>query len=235
MLTRGFRYNFWIANIFKGVKIGRYLLVLRAYPLIGEPVMKLLKLFPKLQQGREKHEEYSRGKSERRLDKQTDRRDFIRLPPSRSASVIVELMSDSYILRHNDEKGMTREEIIKTSGLLIVAGSETSATLLSGAMFYLLKNPATLTRLVSEIRTSFPDVDEMNMQKLAKLPYLNAVLQEGLRMYPPVPGMLTRKMLPGGNVMNGHFIPENVRLTTSFPLRSSPYPNLTHYPRRSSV
>ncbi|KAE9370978.1 cytochrome P450 monooxygenase-like protein [Stipitochalara longipes BDJ] len=184
-------YNFWIANIFKGVKIGRYILVLRAYPLFGTPILKLMKLFPKLQRGREKHEEYSRDKSSRRLDKQTDRRDFI-----------------SYILRHNDEKGMTREEIIKTSGLLIVAGSETSATLLSGAMFYLLKNPATLSRLLTEIRTSFPDINQMSMQKLAQLPYLNAVLQEGLRMYPPVPGSLTRRMLPGGSIMNGYFIPE---------------------------
>ena len=113
---------------------------------------------------------------------------------------------------------MTREEIIKTSALLIVAGSETSATLLSGAMFYMLKNPSTLTRLVTEIRSSFPDVDGMTMQKLAKLPYLNAVLQEGLRMYPPVPGALTRRMIPGGNVMNGYFIPENVCCPFPLPL-----------------
>jgi cytochrome P450 len=120
-------------------------------------------------------------------------------------------MASSYILRNNDEKGMTREEIIKTSGLLIVAGSETSATLLSGAMFYLLKNPRTLEKLVDDLRTSFPDVNEMSMQKLAKVPYLNAVLQETLRMYPPVPGILSRRMLPGGGIINGYFIPANVR------------------------
>ena len=106
---------------------------------------------------------------------------------------------------------MTREEIIKTSGLLIVAGSETSATCLSGAMFHLLKNPDTLTRLVNEIRTSFPDVNEMSMQKLAQIPYLTGVLQEALRLYPPVPGVLTRSMIPGGAMINGYFIPEKVR------------------------
>jgi len=47
----------------------------------------------------------------------------------------------SYILQNNDKKGMTREEIMTTSGIMIIAGSETSATLLSGAFFYLLKNP----------------------------------------------------------------------------------------------
>jgi cytochrome P450 len=105
---------------------------------------------------------------------------------------------------------MTREEIIATSSLLIVAGSETSATCLSGVLFYLLKNSSTFEKLTNEIRNSFPDVNEMSMQKLAKCQYLNACLQEALRMYPPVPGMLSRKILPGGGVINGHFIPENV-------------------------
>lgn len=113
-------------------------------------------------------------------------------------------------MKYNDERGMSREEILRTSGLLIVAGSETSATLLSGVIFYLLKNPSTLERLTNDVRTGFPDIGEMTMQKLAKLPYLNACLQEALRMYPPVPGMLTRDMLPGGGIINGYFIPADV-------------------------
>jgi cytochrome P450 len=196
-------------NIFKGVKIGRIFIVLKAYPLIGKPLLKLMHAFPILQKGREKHDQYSKAKSERRLDKQTDRKDFIRFPPFPNFQHSTN--GRSYILRHNDEKGMTREEIIKTTNLLIVAGSETSATLLSGAMFYLLKNPSTLEKLVTEIRTSFPDVNVMTMQKLAKMQYLNAVLQEALRVYPPAPGLFSRKMLPGGAVINGYFIPANVR------------------------
>jgi cytochrome P450 len=118
----------------------------------------------------------------------------------------------SYILRHNDEKGMSREEIIKTSGTLIVGGSETSATLLSGIIFHLLKNPSTLEKLTTEIRTTFSDTAEINFVKLAKLQYLNACIQEALRIYPPVPGIVPRKMIPGGAVINGYFIPEGVRL-----------------------
>jgi hypothetical protein len=37
----------------------------------------LMDLFPSLQQSRLKHEKYSKDKSSRRLDKQTDRKDFI--------------------------------------------------------------------------------------------------------------------------------------------------------------
>lgn len=111
---------------------------------------------------------------------------------------------------------MSREEIIKTSGTLIIAGSETSATLLSGVIFYLLKNPSTLEKLTDEIRTAFFDPADMNFVKLAKLQYLNACLQEALRMYPPIPGVTSRKMIPGGAVINGYFIPEGVSLCSLF-------------------
>jgi len=188
-------YNFWIANIFKGLKFSRVRNPLRAYPLIGMPILYLMKVFPSLQETALKHRKYSRDKSERRLDTKTDRRDFI-----------------SYILRHNDERGMTREEIIKTSGTIIIAGSETSATLLSGIIFHLLKNPSIMDRLTAEIRTAFAEQADMNFVKLAKLQYLNACIQEALRVYPPVPGILPRKMLPGGAVINGYYIPENVSL-----------------------
>ena len=120
------------------------------------------------------------------------------------------MLCPSYILRYNDERGMTREEIIKTSGTIIIAGSETSATLLSGIIFHLLKNPAIMEKLTAEIRTAFPDAAEMNFVKLAKLQYLNACIQESFRVYPPVAGILPRKTLPGGAVINGYYIPEGV-------------------------
>ncbi|TVY89363.1 Cytochrome P450 monooxygenase [Lachnellula willkommii] len=104
---------------------------------------------------------------------------------------------------------MSRAEIIKASGTLIVAGSETTATLLRGALFYLLKSPSSLSKLTTELRTSFPGPAGMNVVNLARLSYLNACLQEGLRLYPPVQGILLRKTQPGGAVINGYHIPGN--------------------------
>ena len=48
---------------------------------------------------------------------------------------------------------MSRPEIIANSSVLIVAGSETTATLLSGATYYLLQNPTKLARLQDEVRS----------------------------------------------------------------------------------
>ena len=126
----------------------------------------------------------------------TDRKDFM-----------------AYMLRHNDEKtGMTQQEIYGNAAVLIVAGSETSATLLSGAVFHLLKYPATLQKLKHEIRSTFSTEDQISFATVgqSQLPYLHAVVEESLRIYPPVPGTLSRVTPPEGDIIAGHSVPGNV-------------------------
>lgn len=96
------------------------------------------------------------------------------------------------------------------AGQLIVAGSETTATALSGAIFQLLQHPAEMKKLTEEIRTS-TSPEDMSFAKLANLTYLNACLTESLRLYPPVAEGLPRTTTGYGNLtINGHFIAENV-------------------------
>lgn len=112
---------------------------------------------------------------------------------------------------------MTREEIISTARVLLIAGSETTATLLSGATYYLLTNPEILGKLQAEIRGTFQAENDITLQSLSNsclLPYLEAVLTESLRMYPPVPANLPRITGPGGDVVDGRFVPANVRIFT---------------------
>jgi cytochrome P450 len=80
---------------------------------------------------------------------------------------------------------MSIEELQETCVSLIVAGSETTASLLSGVVYYILKNPRILEQLVKEIRTAFPTEDHINMSSVRDLEYELAVLQEGLRIFPP--------------------------------------------------
>jgi len=113
----------------------------------------------------------------------------------------------SYFLRANNEKGMTSEEIQSSSQLLIVAGSETTATLLSGATFHLLKKPPVLNTLVAEILNAFTSEDEITMASSQRLPYLHAVLEESLRMYPPVPNTFPRTTPYPGETVCGQYVP----------------------------
>jgi cytochrome P450 len=71
-------YNFWVANIFKGLKIARMFRVFRAYPIVGVPIFCLLKLFPQLARARQKHEQYTIDKTARRLNAESNRKDFMR-------------------------------------------------------------------------------------------------------------------------------------------------------------
>nr|WP_245718346.1 cytochrome P450 [Nocardia miyunensis] len=72
---------------------------------------------------------------------------------------------------------------------LLVAGHETTATSLVWALYRLHRHPETLARLRTELADAGPDTDPL---ELSRLPYLDAVCQETLRLHPPVPIVLRR-------------------------------------------
>ncbi|KAK6213608.1 benzoate 4-monooxygenase cytochrome P450 [Colletotrichum tabaci] len=116
----------------------------------------------------------------------------------------------SYILEANDTaKALTPAEITANVALLLDVGSETTASLLAGCLFYLSKNPDLLRRLTTTIREEFASANEMDSKKLGRLPFLQAVLNESLRIYPPVAGATPRVTPPSGCMVNGHFVPGN--------------------------
>ncbi|KAF4501667.1 isotrichodermin C-15 hydroxylase (cytochrome P-450 monooxygenase CYP65A1) [Fusarium agapanthi] len=115
----------------------------------------------------------------------------------------------SHILNHDDENGMTKAEILENAGLLVAASSETTATLMSGTTYYLLMNPDKYNTLVNEIRSTFKSEDEITLPRINQLQHLLAVLNEGLRIYPPSASGLARITLAGGKSIEGYWIPEN--------------------------
>jgi len=117
----------------------------------------------------------------------------------------------SYVIKHNDEKeGMSLGEIEATFMVLTTAGSETTATVLSGTLNYLIAGPDKLLRLTQEIRVRFPQEADITLEALNELPYLKAVIQEGLRLCPPIPVMLPRVVPEEGDTVSGTWIPGGV-------------------------
>lgn len=98
------------------------------------------------------------------------------------------------------------------AGLLVVAGAETTATLLSGITYLLLKNPEALSRLAEEVRSTFKSEDEITLLSVSRLHYMLACLDEALRCYPPVAIGFPRQVPKGGTTIAGEFIPESVSL-----------------------
>ncbi|KAF1978683.1 toxin biosynthesis cytochrome P450 monooxygenase [Bimuria novae-zelandiae CBS 107.79] len=185
-------YNFWIANIFRGLEFVRMFRVLRAYPIVGYPLLSMLRLFPGLEKARQRHTQYTQDKVARRLGSKSPTQDIM-----------------SHVLRHNGERGMTEPEIMKTSGTVIIAGSETSGTLLSGALYHLLKHPTWITKLQHEVDAA-AEVSGLSFASLAQLTVLHAIIQEVFRMYPPVPTILPRQTPVSGAIVNGIPFPSGI-------------------------
>lgn len=111
------------------------------------------------------------------------------------------------------------EHLVANAEILIIGGSETTATLLSGVTFLLLKNPEAYSKLKEEVRSAFTSEDEINIISVGKLTYMLACLDEALRMYPPIANGLPRVAPKGGVTIMGVYIPEQVFETlTTLPL-----------------
>ena len=105
---------------------------------------------------------------------------------------------------------MSQNEIISTFGLLLLAGSETTATLLSAVTYYLLTNQQVMRKLVAEIRDTFKMEKDITMVSVNQLTYEIAVLEEAMRLQPPVPSGSIRITPKEGALVGGHWVPGNV-------------------------
>lgn len=105
------------------------------------------------------------------------------------------------------------EEMEQQCVNMIIAGSETTSTALTAQTYFLLRNPETLKRLQDDVRTAFTTVDEITGQSTAKIPYLIGAIEEGLRLFPPLPTSPPR--YSPGDVVSGEYIPAGVVVSAS--------------------
>jgi cytochrome P450 len=91
--------------------------------------------------------------------------------------------------RYDDGTALSDHDLREQLRTLLVAGHETTATTLVWALYRLHRNPETLHRLRAELAAAGPEAEP---GELARLPYLDAVCQETLRLHPPVPIVLRR-------------------------------------------
>ncbi|OQE43268.1 hypothetical protein PENCOP_c003G06155 [Penicillium coprophilum] len=182
-------YHQWVSMIFSNFRYASYSNVVRRFPA-SKFLLGLITPAHIVTQ-RNWHIELTKEKVKSRLSKPNDRIDFF-----------------SHILKHKDtDRGLSFDEMITNGSTLIIAGSETTATLLSGVTYFLLKNKRVLNNLVEEIRSSFQTEDEITIATCNQLGYLQAVLTEALRLYPPAPSPLPRIVKGHGDMIAGHWVP----------------------------
>ncbi|KAF3683709.1 Cytochrome 89A9 [Capsicum annuum] len=121
----------------------------------------------------------------------------------------------------DEKRKLNHEEIVTLCVEFLAAGTDTTYTTLQWIMANLVKNPTIQENLYQEIasvvgeKKSESTEEEVKEEDLQKMPYLKAVILEGLRRHPPgnfvLPHTVTEEV-----ELNGYVIPKN--LTINFML-----------------
>ncbi|KAH0566183.1 hypothetical protein GP486_000415 [Trichoglossum hirsutum] len=99
------------------------------------------------------------------------------------------------------------EELVEEASGVVAASSETTGNALTFATYNVLANKRIHAKLTEELKESFPNPSStLDFVTLEKLPYLNAVIKESLRLSFGIIGRLPR-VTPSGDVLNGYIIP----------------------------
>ncbi|EON68032.1 hypothetical protein W97_07180 [Coniosporium apollinis CBS 100218] len=193
-LERGELHS-WVAVVFGAFKALPFLRVIRELPgmlFIGSHASFLLPR--KLKQMWRDHFNYAFSLIDERLKNPKERKDFV------------------YYLIHDDGEGLTHDEIKECAAQMVMAGSEPTATFLSGLCYFLTRNQAVYEKVKEEIRTVFHCEEEMTLINLSQLKYFHAVVREGLRMFPPAADIFPRIIPEGGETILGKYLPEGTRV-----------------------
>ncbi|TKA78321.1 hypothetical protein B0A55_03622 [Friedmanniomyces simplex] len=92
---------------------------------------------------------------------------------------------------------------------------DTTATSTTAILYFLLKNPDKFAKLRSELCSAGIDGAVPSNSQVAKLPYLHAVIREGMRLFPTVAWPIERKVPSGGALIAGTHFPEGTSMTLS--------------------
>lgn len=97
-----------------------------------------------------------------------------------------------------------------------ISGSNITAGAIRATMLYTMTSPRVYTTLQAKIdsatinnKISSPVVRDAEARAL---PYLQAVIKEGLRILPPVAGLASKLVPPQGETINGVFVPGGTKI-----------------------
>jgi len=193
------RFHPWIHFLFSRLKMMMYGQIVATMGYLGYVVVEFF-VPRRVKDEALRHVASTKDKVDRRRARVTDRPDFM-----------------THILSHTGDGGggaaaegsggkLSLAELYADSQILVIAGSETSATLLAAAVYYLLRNPEALQALEREIRSAFQSEADIRFATVSHFPYLLAVINESLRVQPPLPSGIHRIVGRGGAFIDGAFV-----------------------------
>lgn len=122
----------------------------------------------------------------------------------------VDTLLDLQLPEEEKKRKLSEEEIVALCSEFLNAGTDTTSTTLQWIMANLVKYPHVQEKLYTEIKgvVGNGEEEEVKEEDLNKMPYLKAVILEGLRRHPPghfvLPHAVTEDF-----TLDGHVIPKD--------------------------
>jgi cytochrome P450 len=187
-------YHPWIKLILDHLSGSSLLIAARFYTPLDKVIdWVLVTFFPKLAEEKETFTRQAFEKGIRRLERNSSK-----------------LLDITCLLQEQDPP-MSTENILGNTTLVSIAGSETTATVLAAIFSYM--SVANIDRLTTEIRSighGHGHESGLRLSELERLPYLTAVIFEGLRLGNPLPNGVPRVVPPQGAWICGQWVPGGV-------------------------
>ncbi|KAK0629555.1 cytochrome P450 [Bombardia bombarda] len=187
-------YAEWISSIFRAVKVIPFVQIIQYYPWLNALFNYFEPQF--IKKMKNNHHRMASDRVDKRIERGSDQPDIWNLVESAQ-----------------EGQGLSLKEMHSNGEFLILAGSETTATLLSGLTYNLIQNPIVMQTLTREIRSSFAKESDIAMDALTSLPYLDACMHENMRLYPAVPIGVPRVVPEGGRIIDGRYVSAGLRVS----------------------
>ncbi|KAE8331454.1 cytochrome P450 [Aspergillus sergii] len=168
-------------------------------------VRPLMSLFPVDRQSKLDGKEFARISMDtyrRRKERQPSQRDMF-----------------GYLAAKKAEGGraLTEAELIADTSLLIAAGAVSTALCITFIFRYICDDRAKFDRLQKEIDSCWSGESPLQVSALGPntAPYLNGVINESLRLWPPAPNGMQRRTPPEGISVDGSVVPGGTQISVN--------------------
>jgi cytochrome P450 len=127
-------------------------------------------------------------------------------------AVAADMLSMLVAARDEDGSALDEDDLVGHTGVIFAAGHETSTNALAWTLFLLAEHPEIASELDEEL-ASVLHGSAPTIEQLGKLPLLEAVVKESMRVLPPVP--LHPRLVAEDTELGGHFMPANTEVFLS--------------------
>ncbi|RAH61360.1 benzoate 4-monooxygenase cytochrome P450 [Aspergillus piperis CBS 112811] len=136
--------------------------------------------------------------------------------PGQKADLIAPIMSkvtDQEVPSKDSKSGnknmITRKEVMSHTLSTVMANGLITTVTLTSCTYFLLRHADALQHAVKEVRDTFTCDGQITVQSTQGMAYLEAVINETMRLHHPTPITLARVVPPEGRRIDGHFIRGN--------------------------